>query len=252
MKIVWIASYPRSGNTWVRLLLHHYLYGAIDDTDLIDARIPDLHLSISKQQELSTNNDEALLVKSHFCCSSEHPYIDQTSAFIYILRNPRDVLMSNARVLSTDLPTKKLRKFADAFIDELGVPHWRQSGMGTWPQHISSWLNPTVHVPHLFIKYEDLRADTEGCLEKMVRFLGKSPDAQKLRESVAGCSLDKVREQEQTETKSGRTDFFSPTNTGVSFVGNGRMAQSLDFIDPDIERRFQQRFGGISRLFGYE
>lgn len=252
MKIVWIASYPRSGNTWVRLLLHHYLFGEIDNTDLVDERIPDLHLWINKDQALPLERDGTVMVKTHFRCTPTHPYIEHTSAFIYILRNPRDVLVSNLRVLCSEDQGRKARQLAHDFIDQFGIPAWRDRGMGTWPQHISTWLHATVDIPHLFVRYEDLRADTENCLAEMIRFLGKKPDTRKVREAVSSCALDRIREVEKNELELGRTDFFSATSSGANFVGEGQMAQSLNFVDADVERRFRARFSSVSKLFGYD
>ncbi len=138
MNVIWIASYPKSGNTLVRMLLHNYLFGEARNTDEVAERIPGLHSLLARKIELEVNSDEQKLIKSHFCFSPQHPYAEITSGFIYIMRNPRDVLLSNARYLGATSSIDELRRFANTFIDEMGVPSWRHKNMGSWPEHVAS------------------------------------------------------------------------------------------------------------------
>lgn len=252
MKIVWIASYPKSGNTLVRLLLHNYLYGETDNTDLIDDRIPGLHRLLAENRTVDLDGSGIKLIKSHFLFSKRHPYAEHTAAFIYILRNPRDVLLSNARYLGADSSDREQRHFADRFIEQLGVPRWREMGMGTWPQHIGSWLSATAKVPHIFVKYEDLRGATENRLADMIQMLGETTDPERLRAAVASSTIERARDHEIREKKHGRGRVFNPLPGGASFVGQGCMGQSLEKIGPDVDTRFDDRFGQYLRLVGYD
>jgi hypothetical protein len=175
MGVIWLASYPKSGDTFARMLLHNYLYGETQDTEVVAERIPDIHCLIPENIELHIKHGEEKLVKSHFCCSRQHPYFDLTSGFIYIVRNPRDVLLSNARYLGADSSPIELRYFAKKFIESLGVPHWRKNTMGTWSEHVASWLFFAASVPHIFVKYEDLRSDPVNSLIRLVSFMGMEP-----------------------------------------------------------------------------
>lgn len=251
MKIAWIASYPKSGNTLVRLLLHNYFYGETDNSDLIDDRIPGLHRLLAENQAVNLDGDGIKLIKSHFVFSDDHPYAQHTAAFIYIVRNPRDVLLSNARYLGAESSNHERRYFAETFIEQFGVPRWRKMGMGTWPQHIGSWLSAGAAVPHLFVKYEDLRAATEDCLADMVRLLGQTADSERLTAAVAGSSIEKARDHEIREKRLGRGRVFNPLPGGASFVGKGQMGQSLKSIGPDLDAKFDDRFGQYMRLLGY-
>ena len=131
MSIIWLASYPKSGNTYARMLLHNYLYGDVQDTEIVAERIPGLHYLLSQKIELKVKRNEKKLVKSHFCFSPKHPYFIKTSGFIYIIRNPRDVLLSNARYFGATSSPDKLRRFAKTFIENLGVPHWKKNRYGS-------------------------------------------------------------------------------------------------------------------------
>lgn len=43
MKIIWLASYPRPGNTFLRFLLYHYFFGKLESSTELESKIPDLH-----------------------------------------------------------------------------------------------------------------------------------------------------------------------------------------------------------------
>jgi len=138
MGIIWLSSYPKSGNTFARMLLHKYIYGEADSTEDVAQRIPGIHGLLANNIELSSESNETKLIKSHYYFSRQHPYFSNTSGFIYIVRNPRDVLLSNARYLGATASPDNLHNFAKAFINNMGVPRWQQDNMGSWPQNVAS------------------------------------------------------------------------------------------------------------------
>jgi len=251
MKVVWLASYPKSGNTYIRMLLHAYLFGKSQDTEEVGRRIPDIHQLLSQNKVLEDRGDQQTFVKTHFCFSANHPYADTTAGCIYILRNPRDVLLSNARYLGADGNPDNLRKFAIHFINNFGVQHWRQMNMGSWPEHLASWLYSANRLPQIFIKYEDLRTDTANALKRVIRFLGEEADESRIQAAVENCAIDKARKLEMEEKKQGRKNIYVDLPNNASFVGEGKIAQSLAFIGDDVEALYQEKFGRLVPLFGY-
>ena len=251
MKVVWLASYPKSGNTYVRMLLHAYLFGRPEDTEAVGRRIPDIHLLQSQNKVLEDRGEKQVFVKTHFCFSANHPYAGSTSGCIYILRNPRDVLLSNARYVGADSDPDNLRKFAIHFINNFGLLHWRQMNMGSWPEHLASWLYSANRLPLLFIKYEDLRTDTANALKRVIGFLGEEPDDSRLQAAVESCAIDKARKFEMEEKKRGRKNVYVDLPNNASFVGEGKISQSLAFIGEDVEALYEEKFGKLVSMFGY-
>jgi aryl sulfotransferase len=251
MKVVWLASYPKSGNTFIRLLLHTYLFGESQDSETIGKSIPDLHQLLAQNNTLDPDSDQQIIVKTHFCYSDNHPYKESTIGCIYILRNPRDILLSNARYLGADSNQDELRKFATAFINNLGVAHWRQMNMGSWPEHLASWLYSANNLPHIFITYENLRTDTANTLKRVVSFLGMEPDDSRIEMTVRHCAIDNARNFEIEEKKKGRKNIYVDLPNNASFVGEGKTAQSLTHIGEDIESLYQEKFGKFVNIFGY-
>ena len=147
MKVVWLASYPKSGNTFIRMLLHTYFFGELHDSEEVGKNIPDLHQQTSKNNSIDTHRDKKIIVKTHFRFSGNHPYAAATAGYVYILRNPRDVLLSNARYFGANENPSEFKEFSRAFINNFGVPRWQKMNMGNWPEHLASWLNSAGNIP---------------------------------------------------------------------------------------------------------
>ncbi|MFQ5508304.1 MAG: sulfotransferase domain-containing protein [Leptospirillia bacterium] len=256
MRIVWIASYPKSGNTWVRFLLYNYLYGEVTDSESVHQRIPSVHGE--GKDKLTDPGDGPLLSKTHFMLSPKHPYVDKTAGFIYILRNPKDVLLSNLNFykISSEEDISD-EAYARDFINVMGVRHWRKMGMGSWVEHISSWLSATVSVPHVMLRYEEMKAAPEENLERIIRFLGKPVDAGRIADAVTRSSFDSMRAMETREREHGKAGAVfnikgtAGTDTGKRFLNEGKSGQSLAHISPEVDALFDKRFGDVQRVLGY-
>jgi hypothetical protein len=251
MSIIWIASYPKSGNTYVRLLLYQYLYGRAQTGTQVEQKMPDLHRVLAQGQGLHADEDVSVFVKTHFLYRPEHPYIDRTQGFIYVLRHPRDVLLSHARFFGACDNPQDHEAFAREFIDHMGAQRWIGQDMGSWPEHVGNWMTAAQRCPHLFLKFEDLRAHPGEGLRKMIEFLHVEVDEQRLQEAVAWSDLDEARRLERDELRQGESALFDRLPDGRPFVGEGKTTSSLDTISPEIETLFQLRFNGLLGILGY-
>ena len=158
----WILSYPRSGNTFVRLLVANMLWPGIDCGHReIDYMVPDLAGFKTKAKKIDEYNKGRFIVKSH------DPYIYryQTSKnVLYIYRDVRDVVIScyhfrhwtaGYKSLGINIDKMSFDKFFDLFMD--GKASW-----GSWRNHVRFWyFKAHRYVPNLLIiKYEDLLNNT--------------------------------------------------------------------------------------------
>lgn len=145
MQIVWLASYPRSGNTWLRFLLYAYLHGPIDNTAEVNRRIPPILRPLPPEALRATR----LISKTHFERSPTHPMIERTLGVIHIRRHPKDVLLSGLNYHALNGSTLDPARYAQAFIARHGDPEWHRMGFGTWESNTTSWLGPDAHAPHV-------------------------------------------------------------------------------------------------------
>ncbi|MCQ0093750.1 sulfotransferase domain-containing protein [Roseovarius sp. M141] len=245
-RIIWIASYPKSGNTWIRSLLAHYFmppgqapdinnlrnfttadvrqdfydaangapYRGADMTDWMRVRTPALRL-------IAQSRPNHHFVKTH-CQTIRIDGQDVippevTSGAIYLIRNPFDLAPSFARHQSTDIDTAIDRMLNPDTV--MGTPTGIFDVLGRWDDHIWSWTN-APGLKRRVIRYEDLLTkparEIRGLLEV---FLGQKVDAAKLARAVKATAFANMQKQERelgfTERPEGMASFFAKGQAGV-------------------------------------
>jgi hypothetical protein len=179
--IVWLASYPRSGNTFLRIVLQR-LYGAptysvYNDEDPVAQRVgPDLVGYRPKPADRAAMRDsaEVYFTKTHKRRKPDgHPAI-------YLFRDGRDAVVSHARLrmsmgdaAGSDTADGERQDVFEAFLrEEITRPYVDgQASSGSWGGNVLSWLgakdDPTVST----LRYEDLIVDPRGSVERAVSSL---------------------------------------------------------------------------------
>ncbi len=153
---LYIVSYPRSGNTWMRFLLANLL--APNETITfrnIDDFVPDLHKS---------NSADLAARKGRRYIKSHHPFYEHYPRFIYIYRDGRDALVSYFHYLSGQ------QAFTGSFEDFLVSE--RASKFGSWKDHVTAALefNATHPGRLLLLQYEEMLKETRYAAERAARF----------------------------------------------------------------------------------
>lgn len=299
MNIVWLSSYPKSGNTYLRFLLFSYIYGTPETSEIIENKIKDLHHFRSAYVEpkllerefgnrrlidrfyrrfLETENnkkirfqnnreaityelleqaigsDKFIFMKTHFVFSEKHPLLDKSLKFIYLIRNPRDVLKSGVRyLLGSDTTDDKKKQLVEEFVLEYGFRRFKKGGFGSWVEHVSSWLNASTQMPGIFIKYESLKHNTKQEMERILDFLEIEIDSARLEVAIQQSSLESMRKIELKEKQIGLQEksIFRTYFNSQPFVGSGKSNQSLVDFGEDVENQFSQNFSSLINLFGY-
>jgi hypothetical protein len=196
--IVWVASFPRSGNTFLRIVLHR-LYGVrtstVYDVDGVAERLgSDLIGFTYRPGSLSEMRaaDEPHFVKTHRQRDAD---VDEDDRAICLVRDGRDALVSWARQTSEEDPS--------TYEDELRSMILRVStvGTGSWGTNVLSWVRPSV--PHrVILRYEGLVRDPQATVTPIIATvaptLGSRPEA-------AIPSLDELRGHDDLYFSRGRT-----------------------------------------------
>ena len=177
--IIWLASYPRSGNTLLRTILWQCFglpSGSIYPEDLKgNQELADYvgHIERGPNNETSFPAGSYPMMKTH-----EHAKDDNHA--IYVVRDGRDAIVSLWKFYRGELS-----------IDELigGDPRF-----GTWSDHVRSW-NPWERPGTLLLRYEDMTSDLPGILSKISKTLGREILKESLpdRESIAAVDGRYVR-----------------------------------------------------------
>lgn len=182
---VFLASYPRSGNTWLRFLLAEILTENKVDFDNINRFIPELGLHRSAATLLPRDGS---LIKTH------EPHRAEYKRAVYLVRDIRDVALSNyarGRELGV-LEGTSFDDFLPSFLDGSA------SRVGSWMSHVRSWRESLLAESSdlLLVKYEELRRDPEMNLMNLLSFLGVPADRSKVQKAVQNNSLARMRQKE--------------------------------------------------------
>lgn len=248
-RIVWLASYPKSGNTWTRVVLGHLL-GVAEQEDDINAlasqdgiascrqdfddiagvnaaeltmdQVDDLRPRVYERLSLESNRN--LFLKAHDAylpCPAGEPMfpLQATWGVVHIVRNPLDVAVSLAHHVGTDL-AKAIRDVCDpsrawcARVDRLS-DQLRQRLLD-WRGHTASWLDAPL--PRLTVRYEDMLARPHEIFGHMARFCGLDVTAEAIDRAVAASRFERLRDLETQhrfkETPRAASRFFREGRAG--------------------------------------
>ncbi len=256
MQLVWLASFPKSGNTWTRFLLYQYMHGEATSSDQIAKEIPDTHSPGEFQAAAARPGRPLLIVKTHFQYKPTIP----GERFIYIVRHPRDVIqsvMNFVRLLGDDNPYRGLtdEQYVRMFIKAGRNPLNLQAQFGTIDEHWHSWFDQT-RIPGIVVRYEDLKSNTLGELRRMVEWLGQPFDDARAARAVELSTFDRMRALEVREKVAGKegTVFHGAkgkVREGQFFMNKGQSGRSLDRIAKGLDALCDERFRQTIERFGY-
>ena len=278
--IIWLASYPKSGNTWVRSIISSLLYssdGAFN-FDLIK-KIPqftkkeifkDFVKDFSNFNEIKKNwivaqkkinsEKEIKLFKTHngkYTVEKDNFTDDQNSlAVIYIVRDPRTLVksISNHFTKSHDDASKFL--IAPSLIGNGKSFEERKDGIltlvGKWNDHYRSWTRNKNNL--LLIKYEDLVNNPETELIKLIKFLEKyinfKTNEKKNRTILETTSFANLRNmEEQGLFKEGVLN--KKTNNKANFFHLGPKNMWQENLDKKIINEIEKNFYNEMKELGY-
>jgi len=207
--IVWIASYPKSGNTWVRFLACNLLFGPQESATTVSLLAPDIH----EAGPALITGSHAGLVKTHFAYSSSLPLLNRSAAAIYVVRHPADVLVSNFYYAQRRLARQAhsgaaFDEYFDEFVANRGDPQWQRLGMGSWEENVRSWLGGHTAFPVVVVRYEDLSANAYQVAVKLAQFLKPTSTEQEVRQAIEDSSFSRMREIEEGDIRAQRVGIF--------------------------------------------
>ena len=257
-RIAWLASYPRSGNTWTRLLLANFLSAAAEPVDINDigTAMPGALYhgrpwfdSMAGISSSDCTEDEAeslrpavvrswareakreatpLFCKSHEACRDTpageplFPH-DVTVGAVYLIRNPLDVAVSWAFYLGDEGFARSVAYLnaRTSRIGGAGSQELRQR-LFDWSGNVESWTGAPF--PVLTVRYEDLLADTAGWLGRIASFLrlDGASDHRRLEQAVAHSAFARLHENEDREGFQMRSQYSRTPFFRSGVAGDGR------------------------------
>lgn len=203
---VFIVSYSRSGNTWFRFLLGNLLFKKKVDFINMDNIIPDIY---------KKNDNDLKKINRPRYIKSHHPFDLRYPKVIYIVRNPRDVLISSYYYYLKFNPNEKKISFNyyyKKFINK-GV-----SDFGTWGSNVGSWLINREYIRNGFhlCYYEDLLKNTYHEIKKILKFLNLNISSNRISKAIDYASLENMRSIEAKNFKLSK--LLNKSNSKIPFI----------------------------------
>ena len=232
-----LASYPKSGNTWLRHMLVHLLTGA--EHDFLGGRdrlIPYVGRH-GGQQNLRCPSGGRLL-KTH------ELYRPSYRKAIYVARDARDVVISNYWFQRRQQGEEfSFEEFVVDFVNGKINPY------GPWQDHVSSWVNSPLwdSADLLFIRYEDLRGEPTDSMAAICEFLSIDVGRAKIEAVVEANSFSSMKRREQQNAR--MTGIKQ--STGVSFVRKGVVGQWREVLSETQLKLLDDRCGAALSSLGY-
>lgn len=271
-KILWLASYPRSGNTWLRAFLHNLFRGADEPYDI--NRLQDFTLIDSDARwyrmfdprpptDLTKEEVAALRPKAHAAMTGAFPdtvmvkthnamvedrgtpmiTLEHTAGAIYVVRDPLDLAVSYSHHFGVSL--------ADA-VAAMNRPGNQSIGNqanfvyelhGSWSEHVRSWTAMPSRALHV-VRYEDLVREPLRSFSDIAGFLDLRVASDRIAGAIERSAFSVLQQQEA------RHGFRERSRQSNSFfrageVGQGRLLLAPELIDAlcAAHRESMARFG---------
>jgi sulfotransferase family protein len=227
-----IASYPRSGSTWLRFMLYESLSGAPSEFRRVDTAIPNIALG----------RDAAPLLEHGGRLFGTHEVqCDRDRPVVYVVRDPRSVVLSEfAYDLRREVFFGDFETFLAAFLKGRANP------FGDWGRHVRFWLeSEPSRAGHLhLVKFEDLRKDPGSVLHGVLAFLGAEVDPAAAAAAVANNTVEHMREKED------RAEWVG-VRTDIRFVNSGSVSGWQERLRPEQIEAIEHAMGGAMARVGY-
>jgi aryl sulfotransferase len=274
--IVWLASYPKSGNTWCRIFLANFLNNSSESVDINHLEIGNIFSSrgiIENQtdydiselsadecdelrafafEKLSDNSDTNIFIKTHDAylpLADGCPMfpINSTKAAIYFIRNPFDLSLSFANHLSKNVESTINKMCDEKFMLAASIKKFNtqvRQKLLSWSGHVTSWTMQN-DFPLLVVRYEDLYDNPNVEFKKILSFLNIEFTEDKIRIAMENSSFENLKKLEQEK------GFKEKPNKCESFFKVGKKGYYREILKDENMRKLIHAHSEVLIKFGY-
>jgi aryl sulfotransferase len=273
--IIWLASYPKSGNTWFRTFISNLLnekheeisinqlktngifssrvlfdnITGVEASNLTAAEIDRLRPKV--YNHLARTAERNLFIKVH----DAYTYLEdgtpllgtENAKAIYIMRNPLDVAVSFANHSSKDLDTmvKNMGDPTFAFCNNKNrLANQLRQQLLTWSAHVESWAQATELSVHL-VRYEDMKLNPIPTFTEAVRFMGLDVNEEQIKTAIEMSDFKKLKAKEEAE------GFKERPYKTAAFFRKGEVGDWRNHLTEAQRDKLIADHGEVMRKYGY-
>ena len=271
--IYWLASYPRSGNTWVRMFLRAFMFGECDinaHQDVVIGQHAHLHwqsttptpihyltqrdridyMPAAMKNALFMANGKDVRFKTHDAnaIAFEQRIILKhiTKGGVYLVRDPRDVVCSYAayKDCSIDKAIDYLC-MEQHTIGNQGTYDWHF--LGNWSKHVISWAGEDKPDNVIAIRYEDMVEHPKEAFTAIVTAMGLDGQGKiGVEEALEQVEFEKLKKQEMEH------EFHESEHKSGNFFRKGKIGGWKETLTGDQVQRIEEDHGEIMKVMQYE
>ena len=288
--IIWLASYPKSGNTWLRTILNQLLFSkdrregkVFENLDLITSYPQKKHFDniseklthskLKKHEEVIKNwitsqdiinlDNKIKFFKTHnFACKKYYEHnkknysftdLNNTLGVIYVVRDPRNVITSLKHHYSWKDYDEAFKMMASehTWLEDEDINTVPQA-LSSWDKHYESWSRFPKNF--LIVRYEDLLNNTKKEVKKIIEYLNKFFDINEndeiINTIIKNTSFFNLKKQEDEQ---GFPESILDENTNMKkqFFNLGPENKWENLLDEKLVNKIEKRFGSTMKKLGY-
>lgn len=255
--IVWIASYPKSGNTWLRAIIASLVdNGQPPNLNALSRTCPNGANRVWIEKHLQVPTDDftpeelrAARIAAYGAfaqgrqgspCLKVHDQYDPalfseefSAGAVYVVRDPRDVALSWADHMDVSIDEAIRRMAQRNFCVGQGINAYRpqtQQILGSWSDHVLGWIG-NARLPTLVLKYENMLVDLPDAIARVASFLNMDASAEVISKAASACRFARFRAFEEAHGFSERWDHQQ------AFFRKGRSGAWRETLTPEQHER---------------
>jgi hypothetical protein len=270
--IVWLASYPKSGNTWIRAFLANVIanratsvpLGELPNFGKLEAD-PELFSQVAGRTSteltfdeivalrprvhaaISASSPRTVLVKTHTMWGMHNgtPFLtpDFAAGAIYVVRNPLDVVISMSHHFGIDIDRAIELLGDDRAITENSALFVSEY-LGSWSTHVKSWAD-VESAQVVVVRYEDLVEKPSKTFGRIAKLVGADRDRARMERAIEHASFASLSAMEH------RDGFVEVPIAGKRFFRSGRINQWREVLSREQVKRVIDRHREQMQRFKY-
>lgn len=275
-KIIWLASYPKSGNTWFRVFLANLLSekegpadinklgggpiasarsvldnaAGIESSNLFLDEVDDLRPAF--YEKISGEAEETVFMKTHDAYTylpDGRPLLSEkaTKGAVYLIRNPLDIAPSfaNHSACGLDKIIKDMNDEKNTFCaTPRNLPNQLRQKLLSWSGHVLSWVEAPGIKIHV-VRYEDMKQHPLETFYGAVKFAGFEHTEKEVEKTLTRCSFEYLKKQEE------EAGFREKSARCASFFRKGEVGSWRESLNEEQVMSIIKKHSNVMRRFGY-